>query len=310
MEHAYDFLSSDGEHTIYTVSWLPEGPARAVVQIATGMVEHILRYEDFGRFLASHGFAVVGSDHLGQGRTAVSKEELGFFGKRHSDYLVEDMHSLRERVAKDYPGLPYFMLGHSMGSFMLRKYLALYGRGLAGAIVMGTGYTDPVTSGAGLFLNRMLTMLKGEHYRSPLMASLATGSGPYKDFCLDGSDPTRAWLTKDTEIVRTYYESPYCTYVYTLNGYRGLLEAVRFANTPANVKKIDRNIPIFVVSGSDDPVGDMGKGVRKAFDLFRQAGILDVELKIFEGDRHEILNETDRYDTVYPSMLAWLEKHL
>ena len=309
MAKNYDFVSSDGKTLIHTQAWLPKGEKLAVVQLTHGMVEYIARYDEFARYLTEHGYVVVGHDHLGHGETARTPEDFGYFGDGRSDTLVKDMHTLRQRVQRDYPELPYFMLGHSMGSYMLRKYLSLHAHGLSGAIVMGTGYVSNATTRMGLVLNKVITLFKGEHYRSAFMANMATGNGPYKQFCLDGSDPTRSWLTKDVEIVKKYYQDKYCTFVFTLNGYRGLLESVLFDNTPENVRKIDPSVPIYLVSGTEDPVGDMSKGVQTVEKMFKEAGIRDVEMRLFEGDRHEILNETDRREVVYPTLLDWLERH-
>ncbi len=310
LEHLYDFLSSDGEHTIYTCAWLPDGKPCGIVQISTGMGEYLGRYGEFADYLAGKGFLVVGMDHLGQGLTARNREEMGYFGKGHSDFLVKDMHTLRTQVQKEYGNVPYFMLGHSMGSYMLRKYLPQYGKGLSGALIIGTGFVPPWISRSGLLLGACLTLLKGDHYRSPYLAKLATGSGHYKQFCLDGSDPTRAWLTKDVEIVKSFYKSELCNYIYTLNGYKGLFEAVLFSNLEANNRSIDKDIPVLLASGTEDPVGDMGDGVKKVYEMMKRAGIRDLKMRLFEGDRHEILNETDRHETVYPEILQWLKAHL
>ncbi len=226
------------------------------------------------------------------------------------DILLEDVHTLRTQVQKDYPDLPYFILGHSMGSYILRKYLCLHGTGLSGAIVMGTGFIDSGVTHAGLLMCRLLTLLKGEKERSAFITKLTFGSGGYRKFCMDGSDDSNSWLTKDTAIVRKYYQDPLCTFRFTLNGYQGLLETVLYDCTAKHLARMDRNIPVLLVSGSEDPVGDMGAGVRKVYEMFREAGMKDVKMRLFEGDRHEILNETDRETVVYPELLGWLDAHL
>lgn len=304
------FLSSDGIHTVFVRVWTPAGEPRAILQLTHGMVEYVDRYDAFATYLAEHGLMVVGHDQLGHGHTAKNNEELGYFGANPSSLLIADMHTLREKAQSLYPSLPYFMLGHSMGSYLLRQYLAEHGSGLAGAIIMGTGYMDPATTDLGLFIDDVISSVKGEQYRSALMAKLTTGSGPYAQYCVDGSDVTRSWLTKDTEIVKKYYSDPYCTTKFTMNGYKGLLESVRFADTFANMQKMDQAVPVYLVSGALDPVGNMGKGVTKVFELLKKAGIRDVSMHLFEGDRHEILNETDRETVVFPNLLDWIGNHL
>ena len=309
IEKKMHFLSADGKTRIHAVKWVPEsGEYRAVLQIVHGMVEHIGRYRPFAEYLCGQGYLVVGHDHLGHGASVTSEEEWGYFAENPSDTVVADIHRLRRRMQEKNPGLPYFMLGHSMGSYMLRKSLCLHPGGISGAVIMGTGCMPDRTMKLGLMLCQLFAHFRGWHFRSSFLQSVSY-SRPYRRFDLHGKDCTKSWLTKDAEIVRAYYADPRCTFLFTVNGYRGLMEAVLYDNQIEHVRKMPRDLPVFLVSGADDPVGDMGKGVKKVCALFRRAGLTDVTLKLFENDRHEILNETDRKQ-VYAEIRAWMDGKL
>ena len=230
-EKQFSFLSKDGKTKIHAVKWMPEsGEYRAVLQITHGMVEYIERYKPFAEFLNDQGVLVVGHDHLGHGASVTSEEELGYFAEPDpSDTLVEDMHTLRTTVQAENPGVPYFMMGHSMGSYMLRKYLCIHPEGVAGAVIMGTGAMPDSTMKFGLFLCRTIALFRGWHYRSRLMQSLSY-SKPYKRYDLYGKDYANSWLSKNVENVKTYYADPRCTFLFTVTGHKGLMEAVLFDN--------------------------------------------------------------------------------
>lgn len=306
----FKYKSADNKTNIEAVRWIPDsGEYRAILQITHGMVEYKERYEPFAEFLTQNGFMVVAHDHLGHGESVISKEDWGYMADENpSDTLVEDMHTLRRMVQSDNPDKDYFMLGHSMGSYMLRKYLSRYGSGLKGAIVMGTGCVPDGTTKAALFLTKVVAKFHGWRYRSPFIEGLTFGK-PYKRYDITGKDATNSWLSKNTESVKKYYSDPKCTFKFTLNAYKGLFEAVYFDNQPENIAKIPKELPILMVSGADDPVGDMGVGVEQVHQKFCQAGIKDVTCKLYKDDRHEILNELDRQQ-VYDDILQWLQSKM
>ena len=308
-EEVFYFLSTDGKTKVHAVRWIPEdGSYHAVLQITHGMIEFIERYRPFAEFLTGQGYMVVGHDHIGHGESVASTEDWGYFAKDHpSDVLIEDMHTLRVMTQKDHPGVPYFMMGHSMGSYMLRKYLTRYGEGLSGAIIMGTGSVPDKLTKLGMRVARFLSFFFGWKHRSKLLTKLSFGA-PYKKYDLTGKTTDNSWLTKDEEIVESYYREPKCTFSFTLNGYMGLYEAVYYDNQMENIEKIPKTLPLFLVSGADDPVGDCGEGVKRVYHQFTEAKIEDVTWKLYPDDRHEILNETDR-DQVYRDILAWMNVH-
>lgn len=303
------FLSANGKTPIHAVKWLPDhGEYRAILQITHGMVEFIGRYRVFAEYLTERGFMVVGHDHLGHGESINSEEEWGYFGENPSDILVADMHQLRTIVQKDNKGIPYFMMGFSMGSYMLRKYLCIHHENLSGALIMGTGCMPDINMKSAMWLCKIMAAFRGWKYRSRLMQSISY-SKPYKKYDLYGKDYTNSWLTKDVETVKKYYEDPRCTFLFTLNAYYGLMEAVYYDNQMENIKKVPEKLPILLASGMDDPVGDLGKGVKKVYNKYKMAGIRDITCKLYENDRHEILNETDK-QKVFADIYAWLDSHM
>ena len=304
----FTFPSTDRKNTIAAVCRHTDGEPKAILQIAHGMQEHIARYDDFMLFLAQHGILAVGNDHLGHGHSVATNDDLGFFGPSPSNLVVGDIQRLRALMQEKYPDTPYFMLGHSMGSYMLRKYLALNGKGLAGAIVMGTGYTPDATTGAGLRVIDVLTKVKGERFQSNLLPKLAFGKD-YKPYDMTGAEPERSWLSHSIENVKAYYADPLCGFPFTVNGYRGLMEAVRFSCKQENVNAIPGDLPILLVSGALDPVGAVGEGVRTVHRMMKQAGIHDLELKLYPDMLHEILNEPD-HQVVYDDILHWIEARI
>lgn len=306
IKQEFTFLSTDKKTNIHAIKWIPESNEyKAILQITHGMVEYIERYELFGEFMTANGFMVVGHDHIGHGESVVSKEDWGYFAAENpSDILIEDMHKLRSIIQEENPGIAYFMFGHSMGSYMLRKYLAKYNDNLRGAVICGTGHSPEGTTKMGLTVIRILRKLKGERHRSQFVANL-TYDKPYKKFDVTGKNPENSWLTRDVEIVKKYYSDPKCTFLFTLNGYQGLLEAVLFDCRQENIDLIPNKLPIFIISGSQDPVGNLGVGVKTVYDMFKASGKEDLTYKIYENYRHEILNEIGK-EQVYDDVLAWL----
>ncbi len=307
-EEFFSFLSSNGKTKIHAVKWLPEdGNYHTILQITHGMIEYIERYRGFAEYLTERGFMVVGHDHLGHGESVTSEDEWGFIALPDpSGTKVEDMHTLRTTIQKENPGVPYFMLGHSMGSYMLRKYLTLHNENLSGAIIMGTGFMSPRLMGFGMFLCRILVAIRGWNHRSKFIQFLSF-RGPYQRFDVTGKKPENSWLTKDADCVREYYSTPKCSFMFSLNAYYGLMDAVKYDCNLKNAMKIPTELPLFFVSGQDDPVGNMGKGVKKAYEMYKKAGITDITCKLYENDRHEILNETDK-EKVYADIYAWMSE--
>ena len=310
-QEVYTFNSKDGHSVIHCRKWLPDCEPVAVVQLVHGMVEYIERYDDFATFLTTKGYVVVGHDHIGHGHSVANEAELGVMTGAHpSEDMVEDIYTHYAMTRKAYPALPYFILGHSMGSYMLRKFLSdktAYLEDLNGAVIMGTGQEAAGTCNAGLAVIAILSLFKGKNYRSTFVRDM-TYSAPYKKYDCYGKDYGNSWLSKNIQNVEKYYHDPLCTYTFTLNAYKGLVEATKYVGTEACVDKMRKGLPLLLVSGEEDPVGNLGAGTKAAADAFKNAGIKDVTLKLYTGDRHEILNELDR-EQVYDDIYNWFEMH-
>ena len=288
------------------MEYVPEGKIIAVLQIAHGMVEFIDRYENFAAFLASKGILVVGNDHIGHGGSVKSEEDWGYFGENGNRILLDDMHELTRLTKEKYPNLPYFLLGHSMGSFYARQYLGEFGNELDGAIIMGTGLEPLFVVKGGMFLCKLIALFKGWRYRSNFVNQVAFGSYGKKFEPLR----TRAdWLSKDEALVDWYINEPRCSFLFTLNAYYSMFEGIARLHDKKLLEKVPKDLPIFFVSGEDDPVGSFGKEVVYSVETLKEVGVKNIDLKLYPNDRHEILNETDK-ETVYADLYEWLMKHI
>lgn len=307
MKNDFYYPSSDGETQIHAIKWTPTVEPVAVLQIVHGMVEFIDRYDEFAEYLTKNGIVVVGNDHLGHGQSVANADRYGFFKLDDGNgALLNDINALRLNTAENYPDLPYFILGHSMGSFLTRQYLARHGEGLAGAIIMGTGSQPTIILNVAKGLCAFIASFKGWNYRSKFVDNLAFGAYNKR---FEPSRTSRDWLTKDSDIVDSYIANPQCSFLFTLNGYHNLFYSIKDCQNKKNIDKIPKDLPVFFVAGKDDPVGNFGKGVEKACEGFLNAGIQNIMLKLYQNDRHEILNETDR-ETVFDDILKWIESKI
>ena len=292
--------------TLHAFRCVPEGEVRAILQLSHGMVEFIDRYKPLAEYLAARGILVTGHDHLGHGGSIRTRADYGYFAQPDGNRAVlDDLHAVTALTKQLYPGVSYFLLGHSMGSYLLRRYLSVYGGGLSGAVIMGTGANPDAVAKLGMAVCKAIAAFKGWKYRSPFMEKLFF-SGDFQKFDMDGTHPENSWLTKDTEIVRFYYSEPRCTFKFTLKAYYDFLKTVYYVNRKENVEKIPKDLPILMVAGDCDPVGEFGKAVKRVYEMYKADGINDVTLKLYENDRHEILNETDK-ERVFDDIFNWCE---
>ena len=300
------FRSSNDKVDVRAVRYIPDGEIKGILQIAHGMVEFIDRYEPFAQFLCSRGFLVTGNDHIGHGGSVNSEDDWGYFGEDGNRHVLEDMHLLTELTKEAYPDLPYFLLGHSMGSFYARQYLGEYGDELKGAIIMGTGFEPLIKIKGGMAVCKVIALFKGWRYRSTFVNDMAFGSYNKK------FEPNRTradWLTKDEKIVDWYVNEPRCSFLFTLNGYYNMFSGIARLHDRKLLDRVPKDLPVFFVSGEDDPVGTFGKEVIHSAESLKDAGVKDVRLKLYPNDRHEILNETDK-ETVYEDLYEWLTSNM
>ena len=292
--------SSDGVHQVHAVLWVPGEEPKAVVQLVHGICEYALRYDPFARFLAENGFAVVGHDHLGHGLTAKGTEEYGYFTGWWD--LVHDVRSVQLKVKESYPELPWFMLGHSMGSFVARTFLIDYPGEVDGCILSGTGQESALTVAAG----KLLTGPGDPHKVNKLFYDLSIGAYNRKFApARTGAD----WICRDEKVVDAYLADPLCNFPTKAGMNHAMMSGLQYVARKKNLTKMDKDTPVYFFAGDADPVGAMGKGVQKVAGWFREAGMKDVTVKLYPGGRHEMLNETNR-EEVFRDTLAWLESHI
>lgn len=305
-KEVFTYESNDGKTNIHAVRWLPEGEVKGVLQIIHGMAEYVERYEEFACFLAEQGFLVTGHDHLGHGSSIVSEQERGYFADTDGgNVLIEDIHSLRKITSAKYPGVMYFMLGHSMGSFLLRRYLTVYWEGVDGALIVGTGTQPEQTLKLGRLMCRFLAKVFNWHHKSRLIDSIAFGKKYHK---FEAAGDGTSWLSRNADSVKAYTEDPCCGFLFTLNGFDTLFDTIFYAGRPEHLQRMPKTLPLFILSGKEDPVGDFGTGVKAVYRMYADQGFFDVTWKLYENDRHEILNELDR-DCVYKDVLDWINIH-
>lgn len=304
------FPSHDGTSTIHAVIWSDPTISQPVgiMQIAHGMAEYIERYDTFARDMANRGFIVCGNDHIGHGRSVATQADWGFLPVNDGKtVLVEDVHTLRGLMEERYgTDIPYVLLGHSMGSFVARLYIARHGAGLAAAIIQGTGYQPGIVARMGAFLAKRDAKIHGDHNLNDVLRGMAEGS--YSSAIKDARTPLD-WLSKDEAVVDAYIADPACGFAFTSGGYTTLMDMLAAIVKPAIVDRIPKDLPILLVSGSEDPVGDDGKGVEKVYQQLQKAGIQDVTMKLFEGMRHEIHNEADK-QMVFDYIYDWMKERI
>lgn len=287
--------------------WLPkDGSVKALLLILHGMAEHSARYDDFAKSLTKEGFAVWAPDHRGHGKTAEGKT-LGYFADEGGwQRVVDDAFELTELINGEYPAQPLFLLGHSMGSFLARTLVTQHSEVFDGVIIVGTGADKGALGKIGQFLVKRNIKKHGAKHPDALMDKMSFGS-----FNKQIKNPTSNfdWLSRDPAQVKKYDDDPLCGYLCTSSFFKDLLTGVEVANDRALAKRLPSDLPMYIISGSEDPVGDYSKGVRKVYELYKEAGIEDLSLTLVEGARHEILNETDRKDT-YKLITQWMKKRI
>ena len=302
----FTFPSADGKTGIHAVEWLPEGHPRAVLQVSHGVAEYVLRYEPLAEYLTARGFAVAGHDHLGHGGSVAPGGARLYFGPKGSwNWVVDDLYTRYNLLKKQFPDIPLFLLGHSMGSFLARTYLIRYPGTVDGAVIMGTGQMSPALVAAGRAVAALERRRVGEDQASPAVDRLAFGAYN-KRFA-----PNRTgfdWLSLNPENVDRYIADPLCGGSASIGLFREMLGGLRFIAKPGNLKKMNANTPVLFLSGAMDPVGECGKGVQRAYRSFLKAGARDVSIQLYPELRHEILNEACREDVCHDLYLWLTEK--
>lgn len=324
---AHHYLAStDDTQQLHYIVWTPEASApHAVLQLVHGMEEYIDRYDVLARYLNQRGWAVIGHDHLGHGlsgrvaegtpeaeRSIDNLSQRGYFTDRTdgADVVIADMHLLTQEAKRRWPGLPVFIMGHSMGSFFLRRYLALHADSVSGAVICGTGWYNALLTGIALIASHIVGRLCGWHTRSTLLRVLTS---PHA--LAFRSEGEGAWLSRNPDNVQRFMADPLCGFGFTAGGYRVMYRNLLHVSLAHDYQRIVTPIrsgekpadylPLLILSGADDSVGGT-KAVRRVAEQYRSLGLTDVTELIFPADRHEVLFEPDA-PAVHAALADWLD---
>ena len=305
--HEFYFNSSTKVNTIRAIKFTPSTSPKAIIQVAHGIADHIDRYKEFMEFLSDKGFIVVGNDHLGHGHSIHHPIEQGFFAYKNGwDHAVNDIEKLRLITTEQHPNLPYIFFGHSMGSFLIRTYLIKHPGNYHAAILSGTGHMSRAMIESGYALAAAIVKLKGARHVSKLIDKIAFGNYNHQ------FKPTRTnfdWISRDESQVDKYICDPFCGFIATASLFSDMMSALKYITDEKNICSMNKVKPIYFMSGDNDPVGENGKGVLRAYEAFCNAGIKDVCVKLYSGGRHEMLNEINKYE-VYNDIYNWIESKI
>ncbi|MGI6571516.1 MAG: lysophospholipase [Caldicoprobacterales bacterium] len=297
--------NQDGDE-LYLYKWVPpEGKSIiGVVQIAHGMAEWAGRYDEFAERITDAGYLVYANDHRGHGNTAKDADSIGFSGKDSFNGMVRDLKLVNDIIREENPELPVFLFGHSMGSFLSQSFISQYGNALKGVILSGSNGKQSPALNVGVIIAWLQVLTLGERAKSRFINSITFGSynKPFK--------PNRTsfdWLSRDMKEVDKYIADPFCGSIFTTGFYYDFFKGLRKLYDSNKIDCIPKSLPVYIISGSMDPVGGMGKGVTRLAQLYRRHGMTDVSLKLYEGARHELLNEINK-DQVIDDILRWLNK--
>lgn len=306
IKNEFYYPSADRKNQIHAVEWKPESEAKGVIQIAHGVTEYILRYEDFANFFTQKGFVVVGNDLLGHGKSVGKDGKKMYFGPKGSwNYVVKDIDKCKQITKEKYPNVPYIMLGFSLGSFLLRTYLIDYpNEKIDGAIIMGTGYMSSLVASIAKMMANKEAKKAGEENITPTIKKLTfeTYNNLFK--------PNRTefdWLCSNEEELDKYINDKNRGDGYSSGLFREMLTGMQYTSNLKNIKKMNKKLPIFLLSGDKDPVGDFSKGVIKTYNTYKKAGIEKVDIKSYQNLRHDILHEKIK-DKIYDDIYNWCIK--
>lgn len=302
----FNIIMKDGqENHIY--KWEPEEDINVlgVIQLVHGSCEHDKRYINFAQFLTDKGYVVYANDLRGHGLSVKSNDDLGYFAEKNGwNILVEDLHELTNFIKKEQESIKIFILGHSMGSFLVRHYAIKYGTEINGLIAIGTAHNPRAMLKFGKFLAERSIEKNGSKYRNNILNRLS-----YDSFC-NQFKPIRTkqdWLSRDEKVVDWFIADEKCGFVFTSSAFRDMFDGLLFITDKNNIIKTPKDLPILLISGDKDPVGSNGKMVNKAYEEYKKAGINNVQMKLYKDMRHEILNEIGK-EKVYEDIINWIDR--
>ncbi len=313
----FTYQSADKKTTIHAKLWTNElfgapnvhgvESPKGLIQIVHGMAEHIDRYDDLAAHFVSNGFVVCAHNHIGHGGSVASKNDYGHMPVQGGkEILIADTRKAYEKIRDIFPSVPYVIYGHSMGSFVTRIYITRYGKDLSACVLSGTGNVPAALSRLGRSLARTIAKFKGETHHSKMVDNMGVGAYAKQ---IENARTALDWLSTDEEEVNKYIDDEQCGFMFTVGGYATLLDMTAEVVTPECAAKVPHDLPVLFIAGDNDPVGNMGEGVKAAAQLLKDAQVKDVEVMLYEGMRHEVHNEIG-YKQVYKDVTSWIERHI
>lgn len=298
-----NFKSFDDTVISYCV-WNEVEKPKAIVQIVHGMAEYIARYDHFAKYLNSLGYIVLGDDHRGHGDTA-GEDNLGITDSNCFENTLKDLAMLSD-IARDKYKLPLFIFGHSYGSFLSQAYIQKYSGKIAGVVLSGSAFMASGLVKIGKSIANLQSAILDNYKPAKLIAKLSFGSfsNPFKD-----SDLENRWLSRDQELVKKYNADKYCGYVMSIGFQSSFMSAIVKLYSKELLNSIPKDLPIMIASGALDPVGGAGKLVNKLYNVYKEAGLENVTLKLYPEARHEIINEINK-EEVYNDISTFYDNIL
>lgn len=301
MRNEYTITSNQDNLKISILEYVPKEP-KAIFVIAHGMCEYKERYENLMSYLCSNNYLCVINDHRGHGKSILSKDDLGYFYDNNAEYIVEDLHQVINYIKDKYPNLKVYLLGHSMGSLVVRKYLKKYDDTIEKLVVCGSPSENNLT-GIAIFLTKLISFFKGDHYHSKLLQNLSIGSYD-KAF---KNEEKNSWINSDNKKVKEYNDDPNSGFIFTTNGFLNLFKLLRDAYSKKGWKLSNPNLKILFIAGKDDPVIVNESAWLNSMTFLREIGYQNIDYFLYEHDRHEVLNEKNQTE-VYNDLINFLNK--
>lgn len=302
--HKIDYIAKDGT-AINVVLWKGDFEAKAIIQISHGMAEYIARYDEFAKVLLENGYYVYGHDHRGHGKTAGKVSDLGYFADEFGwKKVVDDLYDINCMIKKRHPDKEVIIFGHSMGSFITRTFMYRYPNQVKKFIISGTGYGENLSIIGAKILAKNICRIKGKKYKSKLLDFISN-----RNFNNNIKNPSTDfdWLSTDCYEVKKYVDDPYCGTMFTCGFFYDMFKGVEHLSMAPNIRKVNKDISLFIISGERDPVGDNGNGVVKVVRSYKKNGVKDVRYKLYANMRHEILKEIGR-EKVFKDIIEYLDK--
>ncbi len=301
----FTYPSSDGINNIAAEIYAPvSGEVKGIVQLAHGMTDYVERYTLLADYLTGKGYVFAGNCHLGHGDTVKDDNDFGFFASKGGvDYVLADLKKMNDILREKYPDTPIYFMGHSMGSFLARLYVEKYTDSIDGVFIHGTSGPNPLV-GVGITLAKIIRAIKGERHRSKLIDKMSFGD--YNKY-FDPSEGPSAWLSRENDLIKNKRDDKRGDFIFTTSGYIDLFTMIKTVNSKAWYENYPKALPTVIMSGDMDPVGNYGKGVKYVYETLKAQNLNDLSLKLYEGARHELCNETNR-EEVFMDMIAFMEE--